>query len=439
MSIAGEGGETPPGLGRTLASVWALLFGIGLLMLANGLQGSLLGVRAEAEGFEPRVTGLVMAGFFAGLLAGSFWTPRGVRRVGHVRVFAAMAAVSSVSILVHAVFVEPLVWGAMRFVTGFCYAGVFVVAESWLNERAPPGGRGGVLALYMAVSFGGMGVGQLLLNLASFREADLFILVSALISLAVTPLLLSAAPLPANETGRPVSLRRLATASPLGVAGVFVAGLLNGAIFGMGAVYARAIGLSVADTSLYMALLIVGAAVLQWPIGRLSDRFDRRRVLTVVTTLAGFSALLAAETRSIDTLGAMAVIALFGGLSLSVHSLSLAYTNDYLEPSELVAASGGLVLVLGIGSVIGPVVVGIVLDAVGPSSFQRLLAACHFGLALFALWRMALRPPLPEEAQAPYVPAPLQGAELATAVAEDVLAEVQAEAGEVAEKRAPGA
>ncbi len=409
--------------GQTLVGIWPLLFGIALLMLANGLQGSLIGVRAAAEGFDPTVTGLVMAAFFAGLLAGSLWTPRGVRAVGHVRVFAAMAAISSVTILVHAVFVTPTAWGAMRFLTGFCYAGVFVVAESWLNARAPQRTRGGVLALYMGVTFGGMGLGQLLLNLAEIGEADLFILVSVLISLAVVPLLLSAVPLPASTGARAVSLRRLAAASPLGVAGVFVAGLANGTIFGMGAVYARSIGLTVADTALFMALLIAGAAVLQWPIGRLSDRFDRRRVITVVTAAAGLAALLAMQVRTVDTPLAMAIVALFGGLSLSVHSLSLAYTNDYLSADEMVGASGGLVLLLGIGSVIGPVIVGTLLAQVGPAAFHLWLAASHLALALFALWRMTRRAALPGDAQAPYVPTPLQGTEIATAVAEDAVAD----------------
>lgn len=407
----------------TLKSVWTLLFGIGLLMMANGLQGSLLGVRAESEGFDPTVIGFIMSGFFAGILLGSFWTPRAVRVVGHVRVFAAVSAIASVVILLHALLVDELAWWALRCLTGFCYAGIFIVAESWLNDRAPQETRGQVLALYMAVTFGGMGAGQGLLNLASSQVADLYMLVSVLISLAVVPMLLRSTQLPANESGRAVSLRRVAAASPLGIAAVFVAGLANGTIFGMGAVYARSAGFSVPETSLFMALVILGAATLQWPIGKLSDHVDRRRVITGVTILAAIGCLLTSGIDGIDTWRTLMLVVLTGGFSLSIHSLALAYTNDYLAPEEMVGASSTLVLVLGLGSVCGPVVVGVVLAVVGPPGFFLWLAASHVSLAAFAFWRMTRRDTPPVEEQAPYVPAPLQGTELSTAVAEEATLE----------------
>lgn len=405
---------------HTLGAVWTLLFGIGLLMLANGLQGSLLGVRAEAEGFDAAVTGLVMSGFFVGLLAGSVWTPRAISLVGHVRVFAAMSAIASVSILLHALFIDEFVWWAIRFVTGFCYAGVFVVAESWLNERAPKGKRGQLLALYMVVTFTGMGAGQFLLTLADSREAVLFILVSVLISLAAVPLLLLSAPLPMIEARRAITLRRLAAAAPLGVFGIFVSGIANGTIFGMGAVYARSAGFTVSDTASFMALLIIGAAILQWPIGRLSDVFDRRIVLFLVTSAAAVVSLFATSIDGISSPGAIALVSALGGLSLSLYSLSLAFTNDYLEPEEMVGASSGLVLILGIGSVIGPIVVGAALEVFGSPGFFLWLTVNHASLAVFALWRMMRHAPLPDDQQAPYVLAPLQGTEIATAVAEDM-------------------
>lgn len=412
-----------PTLVTTLKSVWTLLFGIGLLMLANGLQGSLLGVRAESEGFDPTVIGLIMSGFFAGILLGSQWTPQAVRLVGHVRVFAAMAAIASVAILLHVLFVNELAWWVMRLVTGFCYAGIFIVAESWLNDRAPQETRGQVLALYMAVTFGGMGGGQLLLNLASSRAADLFMLVSVLISLAVVPLLLRSTPLPASESGLPVSVRRLAAASPLGLVSVFVAGIANGTIFGMGAVYARSAGFSVPETSLFMALIILGAATLQWPIGRLSDHVDRRLVITGVTILAAVACMLTMNLDGIDSARAVVLVVLTGGFSLSIHSLALAYTNDYLAPEEMVGASSALVLVLGLGSICGPIVVGLLFAVIGPPGFFLWLAASHASLAGFAFWRMTRRETPPVDEQAPYVPAPLQGTELSTAVAEEVTLE----------------
>ncbi|AKH99661.1 arabinose efflux permease family protein [Hoeflea sp. IMCC20628] len=412
-----------PTLLATLRSVWTLLLGIGLLMMANGLQGSLLGVRAETEAFDASVIGIIMAGFFAGLLAGSLWTPQAVRIVGHIRVFAAMSAVASVAILLHALLVNEVAWWFIRFITGFCYAGIFVVAESWLNDRAPQETRGQVLALYLAVTFAGMGSGQFLLNLASDSAAELFMLVSVLISLSVVPLLLRATPLPTSEAGRRVTLKRLAAASPLGVFGVFVAGIANGTIFGMGAVYARSVGFTVADTSLFMALLILGAAIVQWPIGKLSDVIDRRKVITGVTAAAAGACLFAAEVTAIDSITTAALIALTGGLSLSIHSLSLAYTNDYLNVDEMVGASSGLVLVLGAGSVCGPIMVGLAIGSFGPRGFFVWLALSHAALAVFAIWRMSRRERIPMADQSPYVPVPLQGTEISTAVAGEVAQE----------------
>lgn len=411
--------SSAPTLLFTLRAVWTLLFGIGLLMVANGLQGSLLGIRAEAEGFAPASIGLIMSGFFVGLLLGSLWTPSAVRVVGHVRVFAAMSAIASVSILLHALFVDEISWWIIRCVTGFCYAGILVVAESWLNDRAPEETRGQVLALYMAVSFGGVAASQMLLTLASSEEATLYMLVSILISLAVVPLLLRSTPLPDIESGAPVSLKTVVRASPLGVFGMLIAGLANGTVFGMGAVYARSAGFSVPDTALFMALLTIGAAALQWPIGKLSDRFDRRVVMAVVAALAVAASLMATGISSIDSIYSFMLITLTGGLTLSIHSLSLAYTNSYLKPEQMVGASSSLVLILGAGSAVGPIVTGAALSMFGPPGFFLWLASCHASFVLFAIWRMRQRASLPSEEQIPFVPSPFQGAELTTAYPEE--------------------
>lgn len=407
-------------------SVWALLLGIGLLMLGNGLQGSLLGVRAAQEGFGSSLTGLVMSGFFVGFLLGSTWTPRAVRRVGHIRVFAALAAIASVAILIHALLVHPAVWAVMRFVTGLCFAGIFVVAESWLNDRAANEMRGQLLAIYMATTFLGMGGGQLMLNVASPQRADLFILVSVLISLAVVPILLSASPAPESAAPKPVGLGHLYKVSPLGTVGTFGAGMTNGTVFGMGAVYAHQAGLSVAEVSIFMGALILGAAVLQWPIGKLSDLIDRRKVITATTFAAAATALVANQAAGWADVWLLALAGLFGGLGLTIHSLCLAYTNDYLEPAEMVAASSGLVLVLGMGSILGPLLVGWIMDLVGPPGFFWWLAGVHAAIGVFAIWRMTRRASLPAEAQGPYVAVPARSSPVATAAAEEVHAEHEA-------------
>lgn len=412
--------SSEPTLLFTLRAVWTLLFGIGLLQAANGLQGSLLGVRAEAEGFKPAAIGLIMSGFYVGLLLGSLWTPRAVRVVGHVRVFAAMSAIASVSILLHALFVNEISWWIIRCVTGFCYAGILVVAESWLNDRAPEETRGQILALYMAVSFGGIAGGQMLLNIASSEEATLYMVVSVLISLAVVPLLLRSTQLPAGDAGSPIYLRELIIASPLGVFGMFITGLVNGTVFGMGAVYARSTGYSVADTAIFMALLTAGAAALQWPIGKLSDRFDRRLIMTVIAGLSIVVSLAATGIQSIDSLYSICLIILTGGVSLSIHSLSLAYTNSHLKSDQMIGASSVLVLILGVGSVIGPIVTGAAMSLFGPPGFFIWLASCQGSFVIFALWRMSQRASLPSDQQVPFVAAPFQGSEMSTTYTEEL-------------------
>ncbi len=409
-------------LARTLGDVWPLLAGIGLLMLGNGLQGSLLGLRATAEGFGPTAIGLITASFFSGFLLGAVWTVRAVRRVGHIRVFAALASVASVSILLHGMVVEPFAWGALRFVTGVCFAGVMVVAESWLNNSARNDARGQLLALYMITSFAGFGGGQFLLNLAQPGAIDLFILVSILISLAAVPILLTVAATPSPDAPAAVGLARLYRVSPLGVAAAFAAGLVNGAVFGMGPVFAASVGYDVATVALFMGAIIAGAALLQWPIGKLSDVMDRRRVLTATTFAAAAIGLALALTRP-DAPWFLAGVALFGGLSLSLHSLALSHTNDHLEPTEIVGASSALVLILGAGSIVAPPAIGAGLSAVGSEVFFLFLAGVHGAVGAFALYRMSVREAPPAEAQGPYMAMPSAPSPVAVAAAEEAHAE----------------
>ncbi|MEM7226863.1 MAG: MFS transporter, partial [Pseudomonadota bacterium] len=228
-----------------IASSWALLLGMALLMIGNGLQGSLLGIRATLEGFPTAATGILMSGYYAGFLAGSIMTPRLVARVGHVRVFAALASLASTAILIQALWVEPVPWTMIRLITGFCYAGLYVIAESWLNAQATNQNRGQLLSVYMVIVLGGAAAGQGLLNVADPSGAALFILVSVLVSLALIPMLLSSGRTPPFETPQPVGILELYRVSPTGVVGYFGVMMANGAYFGMAAVYGREIGLSI--------------------------------------------------------------------------------------------------------------------------------------------------------------------------------------------------
>ena len=376
-------------------------------MLGDGLQGTLLAVRADQEGFTATTTGLVMSSFYIGFLLGSITTPRITAGVGHIRVFAALAALASAAILVHAVFIQVPVWIALRLVSGFCFAGLYIVAESWLNDRATNETRGKLLSLYMVVSYLGVGAGQLLLNLAEPTEYLLFILTSVLISLAVVPLLLSAGSPPAYHESVNISLRELFRLSPLGIVSMFVVGLVTATFFALGPVYGQRIGLDVENISYFMAAAVVGTVVLQGPVGALSDRFDRRIILTIVTILAALSAMICVPISQNNGPMLLFAVGLFGGLAFPLYSICIAYTNDHLDPSQMIAASGALVLTSGLGAVLGPILIASIMDRYGEQMFFWSMGGIHGLMGLFALYRMT---------RSAAVPLKNQGHSTATAV-----------------------
>jgi MFS family permease len=376
---------------------------MGLAMMGNGLQGSLLGLRASSEGFATMTTGLVMSGYYAGFIAGSQVTPVLVARVGHVRVFAALASMVSVSALIHIMYITPLAWVLMRFATGFGFAGIYIVAESWLNDGISNEARGQLLSIYMVVTLGGMGSGPLLLNLADPGGFVLFLLVSALFSLALIPILLTVGPIPAFEAPLKIRLRELYQEAPLGLAGCFVTGLSNGAIIGLGAVYAQSVGLNVSEVALFMSFALWGGVLFQWPLGRLSDTYDRRVILTATTFVAVVAVLLAWLIGHTSKTALLIFFGLLGGMAFPMYSLSLAYTNDRLVPEQMVAASSGLVLLSGAGAMLGPLVTGATMTILGPPGFFMALALIHLSLGLFALHRMRHVPAVPADEQGPPV------------------------------------
>ncbi|MCH9670173.1 MAG: MFS transporter [Gammaproteobacteria bacterium] len=398
-----------------VAGAWSLFLGIAFIMVANGLQGTLLAVRASIEGFSTPALGLMMSSYFVGMLCGGRLAPLYIERVGHIRVFAACASVGSVSILVHGMHVEPISWAAMRFITGVCYAGLFIVAESWLNARATNESRGGLLSLYMMVVFGGAAGGQLLLNAASPSGLGLFILTSMLISLALVPLLLSLNPAPAFDAGTRVSISKLYQRSPLGVVSTLGAGLSHGAIFGMGAVFAVSTGMDTSEVAWFMAAHLGGAIISQWPIGRLSDRVDRRWVLAGVSLLAALAAASGAPFIEIEAVMYIMGFAL-GTMALPLYSLAIAYTNDRLLPEETVRAAGTLVVVAGVGLSLGPVTAAMLMTYLGPEGFLYYLVFVHLGIVVFALFRMTQRASHPVDEQSAFVMAAPRGSPVAVAL-----------------------
>jgi MFS family permease len=420
---------------KVISNSWALFLGLALIMLGNGLQGSLLGLRASMEGFGVTATGLVMSGYFVGLLAGSTIVPGMVARVGHIRSFGAMASLASTSILVHVIVIDPWMWWAMRFVTGFAYAGLYIVAESWLNDASENETRGQLLSFYMLISLGGLAGGQFMLNIASPSSYELFVLISVLVSFAVIPILLSVSKAPEFETSESVNLFQLYQVSPLGVFGMLINGLTMGAIFGMGAVYATNIGLSVSEVSFFMGALVLGGAVLQFPIGRMSDIIGRRQVIIGTCAVGIIVAVLASRFEG-SGWPLYLFIALIGGVSTPLYALCIAHTNDYLNPGQMVAASGTLVLATSIGSSLGAPITALAMDYLGDQAFFQVIGLSLATLLVFGLWRATQRQALATEDTSDFVimsPTPMSANLNPELELEEVLAASDVDAEEIQE------
>lgn len=376
---------------------------MGVLMLGAGLQGTLLALRATLEGFPTTVTGMVMSCYYVGYLLGTIAAPRLLRQIGHIRVFAALAAVASVAALVQALFVNPFAWGAMRLTTGLCFAGIYVVAESWLNDRASRANRGRLLAVYMLVLYVGLGAAQFLLIVSNPSTPAPFMLVSALICLAMVPIVVSARQAPEPAVPRKVRYRDLYRNSPLGVVAVAVSGLISAIIFSMGPVYARLSGMGTTGVATFMGLSILAAVLTQYPIGRLSDRIDRRTVIagvcTLATVLAGSIAVFSAMPRALF----LTLSALFSGFVLTLYSLAISHVNDKLEPAQTVAASSALLRLNGAAAAIGPVLAGSLMAAFGPPAYFATLATLTGALTVYDLWRKSRRRPVPSAQKGPFI------------------------------------
>jgi MFS family permease len=383
---------------------WPLLIGMGVLMLGAGLQSTLLGLRATLEGFPTPVTGVIMSCYYVGYVLGTLVAPPLLRQVGHIRVFAALAAIASVAILVQGCFVNPAAWGAMRLMSGLCFAGIYVVAESWLNDRASRANRGGLFAVYMLILYIGLGLAQFLLIASNPLTPNPFMLVSVLISLAMVPIVVSAEQLPERAPPRKVRLLELYHNSPLGVVGVIVSGLISAIIFSMGPVYARLSGLETTGVATFMAVSILAAVATQYPVGRLSDRMDRRTVIAGVCGLATIVAgSIVAFREELPHAVFLALAALFSGLVLTLYSLSVSHVNDKLEPEQMVAASSALLLMNGAAAAIGPMLAGSLMAAFGPAAYFATLAALTASLAVYDLWRKSRRRPVPPSQKEPFI------------------------------------
>ncbi len=416
-----------------VGSSWAILMGMMLLMVGNGLQGTLLSVRGDLEGFSTGALSFVMSAYFVGFLFGSRFVPNLIRKVGHVRVFAALGSTVSAAVILFPTITDPIIWTLLRIVVGFCFSGVYITTESWLNNSTSNDTRGQALSLYVIVQMLGIIVAQAILAFGDPSGFVLFVIPSVLVSMAFLPVLLSASPTPPFESTKPLSFLEIYRVSPLGCVGIGLLGGVFSALFGMAAVYGTEAGMSVAEISLFVSLIYVGGLVLQFPIGWLSDRFDRRGLIVAAALVATVSAMVAASGIGGFT-GLMAMAFVIGGMANPLYALLLAYTNDYLDNDDMAAASGRLVAINGTGAIIGPLVIGWMMGQFGAAAFFLFIAVLMAVLAGYGMFRMTRRDS-PDVENTGHYQAILPSA---TAVALEVAQEVWIEEEEAAEAEAEG-
>ncbi len=384
-----------------LRSSWALLLGILLLMIGNGLQGTLLGVRGNIEGFDPALLSYVISAYFIGFLGGSKMAPGLIRRVGHVRVFAAMASMISAAFILYAAAPNLIAWAFLRLMVGFCFSCVYVVAESWLNDASDNEHRGQALSLYVIVQMLGIVTAQGILSLGDPAGYGLFVLISVLVSISFAPILLSVSPAPVYQATKGMTLRELFNVSPLGFVGSFAIGAAFSALFGMSSVYGTEVGFTLDEIAIFVASIYVGGMILQYPIGWMSDRMDRRLLIVGVTATACAACLGAIAVGDSFYIG-LGMAFLIGGMVNPLYSLLIAHANDYLDHEDMAAAAAGLVFVGGVGAIGGPVIVGQMMSILGAWAFYLYVLITMGSVSLYGIWRMTRRAATPVDETASY-------------------------------------
>ncbi len=372
---------------RTIVSIYSLLTAVAILLLGSGLLGTVVALRAGIEHFPKGTIGLIMSGFFMGYVIGSYLCPRIVRSFGHIRSFSAFAAIGCTAVILHGLWLDPVAWLALRIITGISMLGMYLVIESWLNSLSTNRTRGGLFAIYMTTNLIALGCGQYLLLLYGANGMEPFALTALFFSLALVPIALTRMPQPTPVVTARLGLRSLYETSPLGAAGALISGLVNGGFWGMGPVFALGVGFDEAGIALFMSGVIFGGALLQWPLGRLSDQHDRRLVMLWVSVAAGLAAL--AVYLLVDLHRTMALLAavLFGACAFSIYSLSVAHANDHLDSDHVLESSRGLLLLSGIGASIGPLASGLLMQWIGVRNLMSYFAVLMLLLAVFAWFR----------------------------------------------------
>lgn len=388
---------------RAFAPVAALLLSAGILLTGNGLQSTLLPIRAQFEAFSTFDIGVLGSAYFFGFALGCLFGPHVVRRVGHIRAFTALVSVTSTTALLHVLLLEPVVWWILRVMTGFCFAALYMIIESWINERATNQNRGLIFSIYTIITLTVIAAGQMMITLADITEFVLFALSSVLVSLAAVPVALTRSQAPAPlETVR-IRIGHLARISPVGFAGCLAVGLTNGSFWALGPVFAQGAGMTTSGIALFMSAAVVAGAIGQWPLGYLSDRFDRRRVILASSLGAALAGLGMSIAVSRGAEGLLSFAILFGTFAFPLYSLSAAHMNDFVEPGGYVEAASGLLLTYAAGAVIGPIAASALMHKVGLVGLFSFTAAIHLAAFGFTIYRMIRRVRPPEEERVKFI------------------------------------
>jgi len=385
-------------LSNVIRTTWPLFLGILFIGLGNGLQGTLSSWRADFEGFSVLTTGLIMSGYFIGQLASSILSPKQIKKTGQIRTYAAYASIASTAILIQILFIEPPVWFVARFLSGFCIAGFMIIVEGWLNSISSNENRGQIFSIHMIVVWVGLALGQGLFAVDDPAGVSLFLLASILLSVSLIPILLTEIKAPEADTQESLGLRALWKASPSGVATIGLSGLASAGFFGVGTIYAIKAGLSVSETALFMTLFIGFGAATQWPLGWLSDKIDRRKVILLCCVSVICICIVLASFEFTSKI-LLILSALVGACTLPLYSLGVAQANDRLESKQMISASGTIVLVFSVFAALGPFTMSYFLELFEMFGFMLYMGIVHLFIAITILMMMMITQDVEESEQ----------------------------------------
>ncbi len=387
----------------TLKSIAAVLLSFGILFVANGLFNTLLGIRTRIEGFSTEVTGVIMSGYFAGLLLSAFFSTHVISRVGHIRAFAVFASIISASALFHIMFINPFFWGLIRLISGFCIGAIIIIIESWLNELAENEVRGQVFSFYMITTYAASGTGQLILPLADPSGFFLFTIISILFSFALIPVLMTTTRAPEQMPPARMNVVELYRTSPLALVGTFMAAITNSTFYSMAPIFTHDIGFSLQQTAYFMSAAVLGGLILQLPVGKLSDKFDRRWVLTVISLMVSLVSAIIYLVSGKNSQVIILMAAAYGSLAFLVYSISAAHANDFTPKDKMVQTASSLLVTYGLGAIIGPILSSIIMGRFGTDKLFLWLSFLSVILSAYAVYRSSKRKPIEQDQKSEYV------------------------------------